>query len=34
MTKKKIGIWMYENDNGINIKKKLKEKVSRKSFKK
>ena len=23
MTKKKIGIWMYENDNGINIKKKL-----------
>lgn len=20
---KKIGIWMYENDNGINIKKKI-----------
>lgn len=23
MTKKKIGVWMYENDNGINIKKQL-----------
>ncbi len=23
MNKKKIGIWMYENDNGINIKRKL-----------
>ena len=20
---KKVGIWMYENDNGINIKRKL-----------
>ena len=32
MDKKKVGIWMYENDNGINIKKKLVSTLERKGY--
>jgi len=29
---KKVGIWMYENDNGINIKKRLVERLKEKGY--
>jgi len=32
MDKKKIGIWMYENDNGIHVKKKLVASLEKKGY--